>query len=72
MTSSGIAVTLHDGERTAHVMFKLICDNSGVCNISKQSSTAKVLQQCSLIVWNESTMFQKTSVEAFNRTLKVY
>lgn len=38
------------------------------CNISKTSAMAKVLQQCQIIVWDESTMAHKKSLEALDRT----
>lgn len=74
VASSGLAATLLDGWRTAHSMFKLplnvFSNDSAVCNTSKQSDTAKILQKCSLIVWDESTMSHKTSMETLDRTLK--
>ncbi|UYV69604.1 hypothetical protein LAZ67_6004066 [Cordylochernes scorpioides] len=72
--SSGIAATLLDGGRTAHSLFKLPLnlydDELAVCNIAKQSATAKILQQCSLLIWDECTMAHRCSIEALDRTLK--
>ncbi|UYV67468.1 hypothetical protein LAZ67_5000717 [Cordylochernes scorpioides] len=72
--SSGIAATLLDGGRTAHSLFKLPLnlydDELAVCNIAKQSATAKILQQCSLLIWDECTMAHRRSIEALDRTLK--
>ena len=45
-------------------------DNNSVCSVSKQSSTGKLLCDCSLIVWDEATMSNKTSVEALDRTMR--
>ena len=74
VASSGIAATLLEGGRTAHSAFKLplnIHNNpAAVCNIKKQSSMAKVLQNCKIIIWDECTMAHKNSLEALNRTLK--
>ncbi|XP_041451331.1 ATP-dependent DNA helicase pif1-like [Drosophila obscura] len=74
LASSGIAATLLDGGRTAHSALKLPlnmkADDNPTCNISKRSAMARVLQQCSLIVWDECTMANKKSLEALNRTLK--
>lgn len=75
VASSGIAATLLEGGRTAHATFKLplkiaIDDTNTVCSISKQSSTGKLMRDCSLIVWDEATMSNKTSVEALDRTMR--
>ncbi|GBP64209.1 hypothetical protein EVAR_38696_1 [Eumeta japonica] len=75
VASSGIAATLLEGGRTAHSTFKLPLkiatdDNDSVCSVSKQSNTGKLIRDCSLIVWNEATMSNKTSVEALDRTMR--
>ena len=74
VASSGIAATLLEGGKTAHATFKLpmnlIHSDTPMCNISKQSNMAKVLQDCKLIVWDESTMAHKGAFEALSRTLK--
>ncbi|KAJ8889746.1 hypothetical protein PR048_009247, partial [Dryococelus australis] len=46
------------------------CNETPICNISKHSSMAKVLQQCKLIVWDECTMAHKKSLEALDRTMQ--
>ncbi|UYV76902.1 hypothetical protein LAZ67_14002340 [Cordylochernes scorpioides] len=72
--AAGIAATLLDGGRTAHSLFKLPLnlydDELAVCNIAKQSATSKILQQCSLFIWDECTMAHRHSIEALDRTLK--
>ncbi|XP_077282750.1 uncharacterized protein LOC143908816 [Temnothorax americanus] len=74
VASSGIAATLLEGGRTAHAAFKLplnlIQTEIPLCNISKQSNMAKVLRDCKLIVWDESTMAHKGGFEALSTTLK--
>ncbi|XP_075703412.1 ATP-dependent DNA helicase Pif1-like [Rhinoderma darwinii] len=74
VASSGIAATLLDGGRTAHSAFKLPLnltrDASPVCNISKGTGVANVLQECLMIVWNEYTMAHKLELEALDRTLQ--
>lgn len=74
VASSGIAATLLDGGRTAHSAFKLPLNvqfsENPVCNINKNSSMGKVLQTCSIIVWDECTMAHKKSLEALDRMLK--
>jgi ATP-dependent DNA helicase PIF1 len=74
VASSGIAATLLTGGRTAHSAFKLPLDlhrsEFPVCNISKGTALAQVLQRCKLIVWDECTMAHKGSFEALDRTLQ--
>jgi hypothetical protein len=41
-----------------------------VCNVSKQSGTGKLMQDCSLIIWDEASMSQKTPVEVLDRTMQ--
>ena len=61
------------GGRTAHATFKLPLDlirnDTAMCNISKGTGNARLLDQCSLIVWDECTMAHKNALEALNRTL---
>lgn len=74
IASSGIAATLLDGGRTAHSAFKLPLNinvvDTPTCNISRNSAMAKVLQQTSIILWDECPMAHKKSLEALDRTLK--
>ena len=74
VASSGIASTLLAGGRTAHSAFKLPLNmnhsENVTCNISKGSGKAKVLQQCSLIVWDECTMSHKRALEALDNVLQ--
>jgi len=67
MASSGIAATLLHGDRTAHSTLKLSLNLSHsetpLCNISKGTGQAKVLQECALIVWDECTMSHKHSLK---------
>ncbi|XP_036347381.1 uncharacterized protein LOC118756745, partial [Rhagoletis pomonella] len=74
VASSGIAATLLPGGKTAHTMFKiplnLDINETPVCAVSRNSEKAKILAECSLIVWDECTMAHKKAVEAVNRTLQ--
>ncbi|GFR63719.1 ATP-dependent helicase [Elysia marginata] len=74
VASSGIAVTLLPGGRTAHSAFKLPLtltkEEYPLCRVKKNSVPAKVLQQCTLIVWDECTMSHKHAIEALNNTLR--
>ncbi|XP_067945105.1 uncharacterized protein [Watersipora subatra] len=66
--------TLLPGGRTAHSALKLPLNlartKSPVCNIKKNSGTARLLQRCVLIVWDECTMLHKLAFEALNLALK--
>jgi hypothetical protein len=74
LASSGIAATLLEGGRTAHSALKLPlnmqANETPICNLSKSSAMAKVLQQSKLIVWDECTMAHKRSLEALDRTMQ--
>lgn len=72
--ASGVAAQLLPGGRTAHATFKLPFDlskdDTPTCNISKRSAWAKILQKCSLIVWDECSMVHKGHLEAVDRSLR--
>ena len=74
VASSGIAATLLHGGRTAHSTLKLPLNltqcEAPLCNISKGTGEAKVLQECELIVWDECTMSHRQALEALDRTLQ--
>lgn len=75
VASSGIAATLILNGRTAHSAFKLPLDltmagSSSVCNVSKNSVTARIFKECKLIIWDEVTMAHKYAFEALDRTLR--
>ncbi|CAF1454121.1 unnamed protein product [Rotaria sp. Silwood1] len=74
VASSGIAATLLHGGRTAHSTLKLPLNltqcETPLCNISKGTGEAKVLQECKLIVWDECTMAHRKALEALDRTLQ--
>jgi hypothetical protein len=55
VASSVIAATLLPGGKTVHLMFKVSIENPNaqICNISKNSELARILRDCSLIIWDE-------------------
>jgi ATP-dependent DNA helicase PIF1 len=57
-TTSGVAAAIMPGERIAHSCFKipLTLQEGGCCSFTKQSGTAKLLQQVALIIWDEASM----------------
>lgn len=70
--TSGVAASIMPGGRTAHSRFKipLNIDDGGVCNFTKQSGTAKLLQRASLIIWDEASMTKRQAVEALDRSMR--
>lgn len=70
VASSGIASLLLPGRRTAHSRSKipLILDDHSVCNISKNSPKADLIEFTSLIIWYEVTMQHRQWFEAVHRT----
>ncbi|CAF1287602.1 unnamed protein product [Rotaria sp. Silwood1] len=74
VASSGIAATLLHGGRIAHSTLKLPLNltqcEAPLCNISKGTGEAKVVQECKLIVWDECTMAHRQALEALDRTLQ--
>ncbi len=72
VASSGIAAQLLDGARTAHSRFKIpiILQSYSTCNIRIQSDHAKLMQNTSLILWDECPMMHRHAFEALDRTLR--
>ncbi|KAJ8727639.1 hypothetical protein PYW07_001758 [Mythimna separata] len=74
VASSGIAATLLHNGKTAHSTFKLpltvSLEQQSVCSIRKNGPLGILIQNTSLIIWDECTMSHRAHVEAVNRTLK--
>nr|XP_027127530.1 uncharacterized protein LOC113743677 [Coffea arabica] len=70
--SCGVAASILPGGRTAHSRFNIPLDTTKNknCRISKQSSSAELLQKASLIIWDEAPMINKGSIEAVDRLLQ--
>ena len=70
VASSGIAAELLDG-RTTHSRFKIPIpiNESSVCNISLQSDLPKLIQQKSLIIWDEIMMSHVYQVDCVDHSL---
>ncbi|CAN0904880.1 ATP-dependent DNA helicase PIF1 [Linum grandiflorum] len=71
VASSGIAATLLPGGVTAHSRFKIPIDvdHASTCSIKKGTSLARLMEQATLIVWDEAPMVHRLSFEAVDRTL---
>ncbi|XP_071916266.1 uncharacterized protein [Coffea arabica] len=72
IASSGVAAFILPGGRTAHSRFKIPLDasNTKTFQISKQSSTAKLIVMAKLILWDEASMAKRDTIEAFDLLLK--
>nr|XP_027091801.1 uncharacterized protein LOC113712521 [Coffea arabica] len=70
--SCGLAASILPGGRTAHSRFNIPLDTTKNknCRISKQSSSAELLQKASLIIWEEAPMTNKSLIEAVDRLLQ--
>ncbi|GJT62833.1 ATP-dependent DNA helicase PIF1-like protein [Tanacetum coccineum] len=71
-TSSGAAANNMPGGRTAHSRFKIPInlENNSLCNIKKQSRTAKLLRATKLIIWDEALIAKRQAVEALDRSMQ--
>ena len=71
VASSGIAAELLEGGRTAHSQFKIPIPihETSVCSILLQSADAKLIQQTSLIMWDEIMMSHVDQVDCVDRSL---
>nr|XP_027103021.1 uncharacterized protein LOC113724311 [Coffea arabica] len=72
VATSGIAASILPGGRTAHSRFKISLDFSKnkTCQLSKQSSVAKLLFECKLILWDEASMAKREMIEAYDDLLR--
>lgn len=72
VASSGIAALLLPGGRTPHSRFKIPLDirENSICSIKKNTHLAELIQQTSLIVWDEAPVNLKHCFEALDCTLR--
>ncbi|KAG2650986.1 hypothetical protein PVAP13_1NG418776 [Panicum virgatum] len=70
--TSGIAASLLPGGGTAHSRFKIPIKvgHNSMCNFTKQSDTAELLRQASLIIWDEVAMTKRQAVETLDKSLQ--
>ncbi|XP_027127759.1 uncharacterized protein [Coffea arabica] len=73
VATSGIAASILPGGRTAHSRFKIPLDFSKnkACQLSKQSSVAKLLLECKLILWDEASMAKRERLRHLMICLKI-
>jgi hypothetical protein len=72
VASSGIAILLLEGGRTAHSVFKIpiALGRDSMCSIPVQSDSAELLREAKLIVWDEVPAQHRHCAEAVDRTLR--
>ena len=72
VASSGIAALLLPGGRTPHSRFRIPLDihEHSVCAIKKNTQLAELIQQTSLIIWDESPVNHRHCFEPLDRTLR--
>ncbi|XP_055904241.1 uncharacterized protein LOC129940040 [Eupeodes corollae] len=61
---------LPSSNRSQNVVDAIPCHQQSVCSIRKNGPLGKLLQDTSLIIWDECTMSHRAHVEAVDRTLK--
>ena len=72
VASSGITSLLLPGGRTAHSKFKILVPifEDSTCNIHQGSELAELLNQTSLIIWDEAPMAHKFCFEVLVQSLR--
>lgn len=72
VASAGIAALLLPGGRTAHSRFKLplTLSDTSVCEISKGSTLATLIDKTDLIIWDKAPMAHRQAFETLDRTLR--
>jgi hypothetical protein len=70
--TSGVATSIMLGGRTAHSRFKIpvTLDDKCGCDFTKLCGTAKLLQQASLIIWDEVSMTKRQAVDALDYSMR--
>jgi len=72
VASFGIVAFLLEGGRTAHSVFKIpiALGRDSMCSILVQSTSAELLREAKLIVWDEAPAQHRHCAEAIDRTLR--
>jgi hypothetical protein len=72
VASSGVAALLLPGGRTAHSRFKIPCDldDDTVCDISRGTMLAELIEVTSLVIWDEALMTDRRAFEALDRSFR--
>ncbi|XP_035845357.1 uncharacterized protein LOC118491583 [Helianthus annuus] len=72
VASSGIALLLLDGGRTAHSRFviPININEDSICSIEPNSKLGGLIKETKLIIWDEAPMTHKHCFEALDRTMR--
>ncbi|CAN1247127.1 ATP-dependent DNA helicase PIF1, partial [Linum grandiflorum] len=72
VATAGIAALLMTGGRTAHSRFHIPIDvhSASTCHIEQGSELAELLENTSLIIWDEAPMAHKHCIESLDRSLR--
>ncbi|XP_076959487.1 uncharacterized protein LOC143635574 isoform X2 [Bidens hawaiensis] len=72
VAASGIASLLLPSGRTAHSRFKIPLDmtDDSTCDIKKNTQLAHLVNETSLIIWDEAPMNERKCFESLDRSLK--
>jgi len=72
VASSGVASLLLPGGRTAHSRFKIPCDldDTSVCDIRRGTMLSELIEETSLVIWDEALMTDRRAFEALDRTFR--
>nr|XP_027071976.1 ATP-dependent DNA helicase pfh1-like [Coffea arabica] len=71
VATSGVAASILPSGRTAHSRFKipLSFSKQKTCQLSKQSSVAWLIVNAKLILWDETSVIKRETIEAFHYLL---
>ncbi|XP_071704431.1 uncharacterized protein [Rutidosis leptorrhynchoides] len=72
VVSSGIAVLLLSGGRTAHSRFHIPLHptDESFCSISPSSKLGELIRRTKLFIWDEALMVNKMCIEALDRSMR--
>lgn len=72
VASSGVASLLLPGGRTAHSRFRipLEIDERTMCNMSRGTNLAELVEKATLILWDEAPMTHRRCFEAVDRSMR--
>jgi hypothetical protein len=72
VASSGVASLLLPGGRTAHSRFKIPCDldDTSVCDIRRGTMLSELIEETSLVIWDEALMTDRRDFEALDRSFR--
>ncbi|KAG5566130.1 hypothetical protein RHGRI_001906 [Rhododendron griersonianum] len=70
--TSGVVASILPNGRTVHSRFKIPSDGDGnlCCNVGKQTGLASLLNAAAFIIWDETSMAKRQSIEAVDRMLQ--